>query len=232
MDWQLLLALGLVVSCGVEGCSVPQSLSLSLSLFTGRRAQTSLQCLLCLDKKASSRRNFTFSLSRNGKLVQFRQTASRKISYLLENKNSSGLWRCSVQEFPELRAEYYLGPPTPAPPATKTNYTDTSVAVSTISTRALLTIVTAALLLAALITAISFTLGICVMRKCRRTPAAPHRYHKDRKRSDNFPLTEDVRSDLSNPTPDTEVSYVELEIIRQPSRKPSRSYNTIYANIM
>lgn len=234
MDIRVILALGIVVSCGVEGCFVPHSLS--LFLISGRKTQNSLQCLLCLDKKAPLRGSFTFTLTRNGKEVKFSQITGRKIWYSLDNKkNNTGLWRCNVQEFPDLSAQYYLGPSTPAPPAeNKKDTEEVSVPVSTLSTRMLLTVVISALLLIILIIVISFTSGICIMKHCRRRRSAPGQHDKDRERSDNFPLTENVISDSGNSRrdTDTEVSYVELEIIRDPSRKPSQSHNTIYANLM
>ncbi|KAM4019670.1 uncharacterized protein ACNLHF_000321 isoform 3-T5 [Anomaloglossus baeobatrachus] len=69
--------------------------------------------------------------------------------------------------------------------------------------------------------------------RCRKK-STPCEHRKDGDRSDHFPLTENLGPILSNPDleTDTEVSYVELEIIRDPSRKPSKSINTIYANIV
>ncbi|XP_044162191.1 uncharacterized protein LOC122946546 [Bufo gargarizans] len=235
MDFRVVLALALVVTCGVEGCSVLPSPSLSLSLLSGRMTLNSLQCLLCLDRKAFSRHNHTFTLTKNGKVVKFSQVMGRKIWYPLDNKkNNTGLWGCNVQEFPDLRAEYYVGAPTPDPPGLKKADTEeASVPIaSAMSTRILLTIMTAALLLIMLTIVICLTSGILIMK--RRRTSAPHQHRQDRKRSDNFPLTENISSDPGHPKlePDSEVSYVELEIIRDPFRKPSKSHNTIYANIM
>lgn len=233
MDIRVIMVLGLAVTCGMEGCSVPHSLS--LFLITGRKTHNSLQCLLCLAKKAPSQGNYTFILTRNGKAVKISQMMGRKIWYALDNKNNNtGLWRCNVQEFPDLSAKYYLGPPTPVPPAENEKGTEeVSVPASTLSTRMLMTIVIAALLLIILIIVISFTLGIYIMKQRRRT-SGPGQPQKDGERSDNAPLTETVGSDLSSPKreTDTEVSYVELEIIQDPSRKPSQSHDTIYANLM
>ncbi|KAM3912212.1 uncharacterized protein RB166_020710 [Leptodactylus fuscus] len=229
MDFWVILALGLVVTCGVEGCSVSPSLSLSLSI------HNSLQCRLCLDSKDHFRQNYTFTLTRNGKAVKFSQVVSRRIWHSLDTrKNNSGLWRCHVQEFPDLSAEYYLGPPTVGPPAgEKKDPGATSVPASTMSTRTLLTIMTAALLLALLIIGISFISGVCIVKQHRKKSSA-RRHHRDGDRSDSFPLTETASSDLSSPRleADTEVYYVDLEIIRDPYRKPSTSHNTIYANIV
>ncbi|XP_075690599.1 uncharacterized protein LOC142658872 [Rhinoderma darwinii] len=230
MDFRAILGLGLLVTWGVEGCSVPDSLS--LSLLSGHKT---LQCHLCLDRTVPSRRNYTFTLSRNTKAIRFTQITGQKILYPLDNKkNNTGLWTCKVREFPVLRAEYYLGPPTPAPTAVKKKGTEAaSVPASTMSTRILLTIMTAALLLIMLVIAVCLTSGICIMERCRRK-STPHQHHKGVARSDNFPLTENLSSELSNCKieTDTEVSYVDLEIIRDPYRKPSKSHNTIYANIM
>ncbi|XP_056396783.1 uncharacterized protein LOC130291692 isoform X3 [Hyla sarda] len=168
-------------------------------------------------------------------MVKFSQITIPRTWYALERKkNNTGRWRCEVKEFPDLWAEYDLEPSIPTSPAEKEKDTEeTSVPASTMSTRILLTILTAVLLLIICIIVICVTLGFCIMRRSRR-PSSRHQHHKDSNRSDNFPLTENISSDLSNPKSDTdtEVSYVELEIIRDPLRKPSRNYDTIYANIM
>ncbi|XP_073497841.1 uncharacterized protein [Phyllobates terribilis] len=215
------------------GCLLSSSPYLSLSFLIGHKTPT-LQCLLCLDMKAYPQQNFTFTLTRNGKLARFSQISAQRILYPLENKkNHTGLWRCKVREFPKLREEYYLGPPAPAQEEEKKEDADEiSVPPSAVSTTILLTIATAALLL--LILVISVTSGICIRKRSRRRKSVPHQHHKDGVRGDNFPLTENLGPDLSIPKveTDTEVSYVELEIIWDPSRKASRSLNTIYANIM
>ncbi|KAM4019669.1 uncharacterized protein ACNLHF_000321 isoform 2-T4 [Anomaloglossus baeobatrachus] len=217
-----------------RACSVSAPPSLSLSFLIGQKTPA-LQCLLCPDKKASAQRNFTFTLTRNGKVTRFSQISSRRIVYTLENKkNHTGLWRCHVLEFPNLRADYYLGPPVPAPPAEKKkDAEETSSPPSAVSTKVLLTIATAAVLLLILIIVTSVTSGICIRKRCRKK-STPCEHRKDGDRSDHFPLTENLGPILSNPDleTDTEVSYVELEIIRDPSRKPSKSINTIYANIV
>ncbi|XP_069798846.1 uncharacterized protein [Dendropsophus ebraccatus] len=181
MDLRVILALGLAVACGLEadvdGCSSSQSPSLSLSLSSGRKAHSSLQCLI---RKAPSQSNFTFILYKNEKVVRFSQVIGHKMWYPLDaKKNNSGRWRCEVQELPDLCAEYYLETPTTAPPVDEEKDTATSPPASTMSTRILLTILTVALLLMIFITVISVTSGVCVMQQCRRTsPSRQH--HKDR----------------------------------------------------
>ncbi|XP_077148636.1 uncharacterized protein LOC143809450 isoform X3 [Ranitomeya variabilis] len=233
MDFGVTLALALMVPCVVEGCLLSSSPYLSLSFLIGHKTPN-LQCLLCLDMKDYPQQNFTFTLTRNGKVARFSQISARRILYPLDTKkNHTGLWRCKVREFPKLREEYYLGPPIPAQAEEKMEDTDkTSVPPSAVSTTVLLTIAIAAFLLLILILVISVTSGICIAKRCRKS--AHHQHYKAGVSSDNFPLTENLGPDLSNPKleADTEVSYVELEIIRDPSRKPSRSLNTIYANIM
>ncbi|XP_056396782.1 uncharacterized protein LOC130291692 isoform X2 [Hyla sarda] len=163
VDFCVILVLGLV-ACSVSGCSISQSLSLSLFPTNGDKA---LECHLCLGKRTSLRGSYTFTLTRNGKMVKFSQITIPRTWYALERKkNNTGRWRCEVKEFPDLWAEYDLEPSIPTSPAEKEKDTEeTSVPASTMSTRILLTILTAVLLLIICIIVICVTLGFCIMRR-------------------------------------------------------------------
>ncbi|KAG8558476.1 hypothetical protein GDO81_017009 [Engystomops pustulosus] len=171
MDFRVIFALGIAVTCGVEGC--PQPLALYLSPYN------SLHCRLCVERRDALWNNNTFTLTQNGKVMKLSQGIGRKIWYTLDDKkDNTGLWRCHVQGYRNISAEYYLGPPTPTPPAGEMKDSDaSSVPDPAMSPRTLLTIMTVVLLLALLIIIISLSLGVWILRQ-RRSKSASHQHHK------------------------------------------------------
>ncbi|XP_075042708.1 uncharacterized protein LOC142102065 isoform X2 [Mixophyes fleayi] len=237
MDFWFMLVFGLLIHCDTEGCSgLPP---LSLSSFPGGPPLyfSTLMCHLCLNTTKHPSQLYTFTFSLNGHLISlFRRSEGRALYVLDKKKNNIGLWKCKVDEYPDLSAEYYLGPPTSAPPAEKkrdTSKEEPSVPAYIVSYRIILTIVTAAALLITLIIVTATISSRCVTGPCRKT-SPQHADVRGRGQSDNFLLTEKCNSDTSDPKvePDA-VSYVELEVMPMPPlQKTPSPRSTIYATIM
>ncbi|XP_073455063.1 uncharacterized protein [Aquarana catesbeiana] len=237
MDILVTLGFALLIHSCTEGCTEVPSLSLSLFIGISQFNHSALRCQLCLDWTIHTPQEYTFTYFLNEHLVQITKKQDTKALYYLSNKkNIYGSWECKVEQYPSLRAVYYIGPQTSAPPASEDSASkeETSVPAFIVPSRLIITIVTAVLLLIILIILTAITSSCCLLRICRKTSNLHHR-PRERQRSDNFPLTENLNrgtTDLNIDT-STEVSYVELEISQKPpSQKLLNPRATVYATIM
>ncbi|XP_053545162.1 uncharacterized protein LOC128636129 [Bombina bombina] len=92
-----------------QGCICAPSLSL-LVVHTPSRNDSALLCELCLKNNFQRQNNYTFIWSLDGHEVKKMQGKSVSIySLTAKDRKERGLWRCEVEEYPFLRAEYHLG---------------------------------------------------------------------------------------------------------------------------
>ncbi|KAM5145541.1 uncharacterized protein ACMZJ9_012892 [Mantella aurantiaca] len=237
METWMMLGLALLIYSCTEGCTEFPSLSLSLFIGGSRFNHSALRCQLCLDWTIHTPQEFTFTYFLNRNIVQITKKQDTKALYYLSNKkNIYGSWECRVEQYPSLTAAYYIGPQTSSLPATEdsTSQENTSVPAYVVPSRLIITIVTAALLLIILIILTAVISLCCPIKVCRKNSTL-HHCTRERQRSDNFPLTENLNCGTTDPSMDvkSEVSYVELEISQKPpSQKLLNPHSTVYATIM
>ncbi|KAM4696733.1 uncharacterized protein WCC33_015458 [Rhinophrynus dorsalis] len=224
-----------LVHYGTEGCSSFPSLSLSLvstPLMTG----SALLCRLCVEQK--TQHNYTFKWILYPGNLRGRREGERSALYPLDptKKKNHGLWRCEVEEFLNISAEYYLGTPTPTSPTEKksTNTEDILVLINRSPMKIILAVFLGVVLSFTLITIIIVISGCQLNGQCRKSSATHHR-DKGKQGSENGPLTQNLCAE--RPNPDTEradnVSYVELDLFpKSPSGRPMNPRSTVYASIV
>ncbi|PIO33836.1 hypothetical protein AB205_0185370 [Aquarana catesbeiana] len=209
MDILVTLGFALLLHSCTEGCTEVPSLSLSLFIGISQFNHSALRCQLCLDWTIHTPQEYTFTYFLNEHLVQITKKQDTKALYYLSNKkNIYGSWECKVEQYPSLRAVYYIGPQTSAPPASEDSARKHPTYITVPEMQHM-----------------DRERGVCVKL----------RHAGERQRSDNFPLTENLNrgtTDLNIDT-STEVSYVELEISQKPpSQKLLNPHSTVYATIM
>ncbi|XP_068105517.1 uncharacterized protein [Hyperolius riggenbachi] len=229
--WVTLILLTL---CGIEGCSVTPSLSLSLHTRPPELKASTLICKLCPGQTLHP--IYTFSFYLNGEFqYPVRKKNTKALFSLQDMKNISGHWMCKVEEYPHLVALYYLGPRKPAPPATEQDagQTETSTPSSADTLMLIVGFITVAVLLIIVCIVTSVALGWHLARHCRETVSV-HQPARERHRSDIYPLTGNRGSDPPNvhQDMDEEVSYAELDIPRKPLSQKHATHSTIYTTIM
>ncbi|XP_075439378.1 uncharacterized protein LOC142483196 [Ascaphus truei] len=208
------------------GCPVTPTLALNLipAHFTTGSA---LFCRLCPGTEVQHRRNVTFRWSLNG-VHRGTKLGPQRVLFPLDptSRKNHGRWRCEVEEYPNVTAEYDLEPPTPTP------VTETEVDTDT-KNASLTTIFVIIIVAVSFVTLVS--VAIChFIGQCKKA-SDPLQLEKDGHSSDNCPLKENLSVEPYNPYTEmaADVCYVELELVQHSSpRLPTSPRTTVYASIM